>query len=108
MVIVIGSFFASTVEPCLLESLEMIVGGVWVFGQLILFSMLGSRTEPEVFSIFPHVLPLMVTGLCFRFAGIVLALTLAKPTQPVRPCCCPACQEANWSSIWPDVVFCFL
>mmetsp|Transcript_5812 Transcript_5812/g.11646 ORF Transcript_5812/g.11646 Transcript_5812/m.11646 type:complete len:671 (+) Transcript_5812:105-2117(+) len=105
LVIVMGTFFGAVSDSEVLRQVEQTMGGVWVFGQLVLFSMLGSRTETGAFAVFMDVLPIMVVGIAFRLAGVFLATIV---TQPMRPCRCTACRQANWASICPDALFCFL
>jgi len=81
------------------------MGGVWVFGQLILFSMLGSKTDVSVFAQIANVLPLLVVGLCLRFLGVLL---VTAGTLRLRPCTCESCLKANMDSVLTDTVFCFL
>jgi hypothetical protein len=97
LVIVTGSCFASYTEPRLLHEVEGILGGVWVFGQLILFSMLGSRTTPEIMTQLYRVLPVMLVGLSFRFAGVFFGMTLTMKARG---------RKSN--ELLPDVAFCFL
>lgn len=97
LVIVTGSCFASYTEPRLLHEVEGILGGVWVFGQLILFSMLGSRTTPAIMTQLYRVLPVMLVGLSFRFAGVFFGMALTMKARG-RKC----------SELLPDVLFCFL
>lgn len=105
MVIVIGSMFARVVDPEVLHNVELTMGGVWVFGQIMLFSMLGSKTDVGVFAQIASVLPILVVGLCLRFLGVLLVTVI---TLHSRPCTCPACFKANRDSVVTDAVFCFL
>eukprot|EP00930_Biecheleria_cincta_P099293 TRINITY_DN90928_c0_g1_i1.p1 TRINITY_DN90928_c0_g1~~TRINITY_DN90928_c0_g1_i1.p1 ORF type:complete len:638 (-),score=84.00 TRINITY_DN90928_c0_g1_i1:214-2127(-) len=73
IVIVMGSFFGLQAEPELLHCIESTMGGVWVFGQLVLFSMLGSKTDVAVLALLSRVLPMLVVGLFCRFLGVLLA-----------------------------------
>uniref|UniRef100_A0A7S1Q975 Cation/H+ exchanger domain-containing protein n=1 Tax=Alexandrium catenella TaxID=2925 RepID=A0A7S1Q975_ALECA len=78
VVIMTGIFFAATADREVLHDVERTMGGVWIFGQLILFSMLGSRTSLNIFPQFlEHVLPIIVTGLAFRFVGICISIELS-------------------------------
>eukprot|EP00931_Biecheleriopsis_adriatica_P012039 TRINITY_DN11313_c0_g1_i1.p1 TRINITY_DN11313_c0_g1~~TRINITY_DN11313_c0_g1_i1.p1 ORF type:complete len:404 (+),score=51.75 TRINITY_DN11313_c0_g1_i1:93-1214(+) len=79
-VISLGCVFAhfthladQTNNTSVLLSVEEYLNGLWTFGGIILFSMLGSRTEVSVFEIFPQVLPLMGVGVAFRFLGTLAA-----------------------------------
>lgn len=76
MVIMTGVFFAATASQKLLDDIEGIMGGVWIFGQLILFSMIGSRTTMDIFPKFDQVLPVLLVGMVFRFAGIWISIRL--------------------------------
>jgi len=59
-----------------LHEIEGVLGGVWVFGQLILFSMIGSRTTLDIFPEFiPQVLPMLLLGISFRLIGIVIGIS---------------------------------
>eukprot|EP00435_Cladocopium_sp_Y103_P000068 s6477_g1.t1 len=102
MVIMTGVFFAATAPASELHEVEKVMGGVWIFGQLILFSMIGSRTTLDIFPAFwHHVFPMMAFGLGARFLGIFLAingiLTLGLPGHPFQE-----------SMVTIDSTFCFL
>lgn len=102
MVIMTGVFFAATAPESELHEVEKVMGGVWIFGQLILFSMIGSRTTLDIFPAFwHHVFPMMACGLASRFLGIFLAingiLTLGLPGHPFQE-----------SMVKIDSTFCFL
>ncbi|CAE8701520.1 unnamed protein product [Polarella glacialis] len=71
-VIVTSSSFAHIVDPAVLIGVEEYIASIWVFGSIVLFSMLGSKTELSVFGIFFRVVPLMAVGLVLRFAGICM------------------------------------
>eukprot|EP00439_Symbiodinium_sp_Y106_P032489 s2629_g3.t2 len=120
LVIVIGSSFAfacerhetpSPEEGGVLDSVLVIVGGVWTFGQLVLFSMLGSRLDVTVFQQVFHVLPLMVVGQAFRFLGVGLSTILVVKLE-WRTCTCEqadeVCKKSFQATEWPDAMFCFL
>lgn len=118
MVIVTGSTFAwycdTHHQECfkVLEQVDTAMGGVWVFGQLVLFTMIGSKTS---FSIFPDVttvLPIMAVGLLVRFVGVMasmLPMDLAAfqvPTGAADPV-----QRSGDGGARPsldDAFFCFL
>eukprot|EP00441_Pelagodinium_beii_P020736 CAMPEP_0197658170 /NCGR_PEP_ID=MMETSP1338-20131121/45074_1 /TAXON_ID=43686 ORGANISM="Pelagodinium beii, Strain RCC1491" /NCGR_SAMPLE_ID=MMETSP1338 /ASSEMBLY_ACC=CAM_ASM_000754 /LENGTH=596 /DNA_ID=CAMNT_0043234709 /DNA_START=33 /DNA_END=1820 /DNA_ORIENTATION=+ len=77
-VIFTGVFFANACGKEALHEIEAVLGGVWVFGQLILFSMIGSRTTVDIFPEFiPHVLPVLSFGLAFRYFGILIGINLS-------------------------------
>jgi hypothetical protein len=97
LVIVTGTFFAHVADARVLHEVEQIMGGLWVFGQLVLFSMLGSRTTPQILPQIVHVLPVMILGLLARFAGVLLAIFLTLGAR-----------GAKRSTAFHDAVFCFL
>ncbi|CAJ1350394.1 unnamed protein product [Effrenium voratum] len=102
MVIMTGVFFSAAASQLEIHQVERVMGGVWIFGQLILFSMIGSRTTLDIFPAFwKHVFPLMACGLCARFLGIFLAingvLQLDLPGHPFQA-----------SMVMQDTTFCFL
>ncbi|CAE7899347.1 mfsd5 [Symbiodinium microadriaticum] len=116
LVIVIGSSFAYACEihqvegeKGVLDSVLVIVGGVWTFGQLVLFSMLGSRIDVSVFLQILNVLPLMLVGQAFRFAGVWLSTMLVVKLK-WRTCerADEVCQKSFQATEWPDAMFCFL
>ncbi|CAE7749622.1 DEK1, partial [Symbiodinium pilosum] len=103
MVIVTGSVFAMFCEkhcPEILVEVETIMGGVWVFAQLILFAMLGSKTSPSIFPNLVKVLPIMAVGLLARFAGVLVSV---KATAEHR-----GAQNQRWQQMIADACFCFL
>jgi len=102
LVIMTGIFFAASANREVLHDVERTMGGVWIFGQLVLFSMIGSRTTMAIFPQFlEHVLPIIIVGLTFRFAGIFLginiSLILDLPGHPFQRC-----------HVVHDSCFCFL
>mmetsp|Transcript_6550 Transcript_6550/g.15147 ORF Transcript_6550/g.15147 Transcript_6550/m.15147 type:complete len:570 (+) Transcript_6550:42-1751(+) len=102
MVIMTGVFFSAMAPEVDLHQVERVMGGVWIFGQLILFSMIGSRTTLDIFPAFwHHVFPIMACGLAARLLGIFAAingiLILDLPGHPFQP-----------SMVMQDVAFCFL
>mmetsp|Transcript_2140 Transcript_2140/g.5426 ORF Transcript_2140/g.5426 Transcript_2140/m.5426 type:complete len:623 (-) Transcript_2140:65-1933(-) len=136
MVIVTASVFSDRVQEEELHKIENILGGVWVFGQVVLFSMLGTRTRLKVFTRIVDVVPVLGVGLLCRMTGVVCALSI---TRRWRPCIADpdlARQESpetggspgsrnsksrtfsmhdmddnmrlNSASLAPDVMFCFL
>merc|ERR1712170_319902 len=112
LVIVLGTAFAARVDPELLHGIESTLGGVWVFGQLILFGMLGSKTSLEPLqSSAGMIFPCMLVGFVFRFIGVVIGL---HATRSRRTCSAAPTEgehgdfAANSRSIWPDIGFCFL
>ena len=116
LVIVIGSSFAYACErhqvdgeTGVLDSVLVIVGGVWTFGQLVLFSMLGSRIDVSVFLQILNVLPLMLVGQAFRFLGVWLSTILVVKLE-WRTCerADEVCKKSFQATEWPDAMFCFL
>ena len=103
------SIFQKPLTPHL--GVLVIVGGVWTFGQLVLFSMLGSRLDVTVFQQVFHVLPLMVVGQAFRFLGVGLSTILVVKLE-WRTCTCEqadeVCKKSFQATEWPDAMFCFL
>uniref|UniRef100_A0A7S4R9H3 Cation/H+ exchanger domain-containing protein n=1 Tax=Alexandrium monilatum TaxID=311494 RepID=A0A7S4R9H3_9DINO len=101
LVIVTGTCFAAVADRQVLGDVDAVMGGVWVFGQLVLFSMLGSRTSPGIFPQLLHVLPIIGVGLCFRLAGIFVAIGLSLLTGASG-------HPFQRTTIIPDALFCFL
>ncbi|CAK9029688.1 unnamed protein product [Durusdinium trenchii] len=102
MVIMTGVFFSAMASEAEVHQVERVMGGVWIFGQLILFSMIGSRTTLDIFPVFwRHVFPMLACGLIARFAGIFLAingiLIMDLPGHPFHN-----------SMVLVDSTFCFL
>eukprot|EP00930_Biecheleria_cincta_P094456 TRINITY_DN8557_c0_g1_i2.p1 TRINITY_DN8557_c0_g1~~TRINITY_DN8557_c0_g1_i2.p1 ORF type:complete len:557 (-),score=82.56 TRINITY_DN8557_c0_g1_i2:185-1855(-) len=108
LVIVIGSVFAQKTDPEVLHGIENAMAGLWVFGQLVLFSMLGSRTELAIFSKFNDVWPLLAVGLSFRFAGAMCAVFLTQGHRTCNQAGCEKCPQSNKQSFWLDTAFLFL
>lgn len=102
LVIVTGTCFASVVDRQVLQDVEGVMGGVWVFGQLVLFSMLGSRTSFAIFPQLPTVLPIMAVGLSCRLLGVLLATFLTLRTTKREEC------PFSESTALADALFCFL
>lgn len=107
LVICFGASLAATVHPDELHDVETTLGGVWIFGQIVLFSMLGSKTSVDAFRAFPRVLPLMLTGFVCRAIGVRAVIAA---TRRWRTCSrgCQVCVRANTRSAIPDTVFCFI
>lgn len=74
LLIVTGGAFVQFAQKEMLHQVTSTFGTVWVFGQLILFSTLGSRTKMDLFLELPKVVPLIFWGLLFRFLGILLGI----------------------------------
>lgn len=104
MVIVTGSTFAMCCERYnsqnLLAQVEQIMGGVWVFAQLILFAMLGSKTSPSIFPTLVTVLPIMAVGLLARFAGVLLSVRATTAQRRT--------ENQGLGQALADACFCFL
>lgn len=101
-VIMTGMFFAAAADRQVLHDVEHAMGGVWIFGQIILFSMLGSRTPLDIFPQFlDHVFPIIVVGLLARFIGVYCSIhasiILSLPGHPFQR-----------SMVLQDASFCFL
>mmetsp|Transcript_61003 Transcript_61003/g.196518 ORF Transcript_61003/g.196518 Transcript_61003/m.196518 type:complete len:495 (+) Transcript_61003:905-2389(+) len=101
LVIVTGTSFAAVADHNVLHDVEGIMGGVWVFGQLVLFSMLGSRTTPSIFPELINVLPVMAVGITFRFIGVFLGIGLILWTDASG-------HPFKRGMIIQDALFCFL
>jgi hypothetical protein len=95
MVIITGAFFSDFSSPKTLHKVEGVLGGVWVFGQIVLFSMLGSKTKPHIFEKLPDILPLIFVGLAFRLVGNTLTMLITIKLRPK-------------SSLSTSILFCFL
>jgi len=96
LVIVTGSAFGACVSEKVLHGIEATMEGVWVFGQLVLFTMIGSKTELCIFCSLLQVIPIMFCGLACRFLGVFLAMAVVRKGLKRPP-----------SAFLPDVIFCF-
>jgi len=96
-------------NPETVEGVMSVVGGVWIFGQLVLFSMLGSKTDVSVFQQIFAVLPIMIVGKTCRMLGVVAA---TYSTINFRVCESGTdrcnCKEVNLETWRSDALFCFL
>lgn len=101
LVVMTGIFFSAAASDQLLHEIERIMGGVWIFGQLILFSMIGSRTTTDIFPKLSQVLPLLIVGMLFRFIGIWVAIRMTIWLD-LRG------HPFDKSMLWADTTFCFL
>jgi len=108
LVIVIGSAFAQQADPKVMHGIEGVMSGVWVFGQLILFSMLGSRTQLSIFREFHSVWPLVLVGLACRFIGVLCAVYLTRKYRKCSIPDCQDCQKSNEERFWIHTGFLFL
>lgn len=107
LVISTGTCFAAVANHEVLHGVEATMGGVWVFGQLILFTMLGSKTMVEPFAQFPKVFPFMMAGFICRGLAVHLCVYATCSRRSCAPGC-PSCKEANQRSASADGLFCFL
>mmetsp|Transcript_7378 Transcript_7378/g.16167 ORF Transcript_7378/g.16167 Transcript_7378/m.16167 type:complete len:658 (-) Transcript_7378:71-2044(-) len=82
MVIVTASVFSERVAEEDLHQIERILGGVWVFGQVMLFSMLGSRTRLKVFAKIVDIVPILGIGLFARVVGVLCAMLATAKSRP--------------------------
>ncbi|CAL1172024.1 unnamed protein product [Cladocopium goreaui] len=102
---------ATSHNPATVEGVMAIVGGVWIFGQLVLFSMLGSKTDVTVFQQVFAVLPIMLVGQCCRLLGVLVAtystinFRVCDDGGSKLDCKCKANNQQTWRS---DALFCFL
>ncbi|CAE8636437.1 unnamed protein product [Polarella glacialis] len=100
LVIVTGSTFAAAADKHTVHHVEHILGGVWVFGQLVLFTMLGSKTSTAIFPELSRLLPIMAVGLTARFIGVSAAIVLTRRER--------GCEFQNPENTAHDALFCFL
>jgi len=96
LVIVTGASFAKLSEPDILHGLEASLREVWTFGQIFLFSMLGSKITPDLLPQLGQLFPLMLSGLLCRFMGVLLGILLTCSSRE------------RTQSVLPDTLFCFL
>jgi hypothetical protein len=68
--IVVGIAFAGAIDDAILSGVQTALAGTWVFGQIVLFSMLGSRAyDYSPFVQLPRILPIMGAGFVCRCAA---------------------------------------
>eukprot|EP00931_Biecheleriopsis_adriatica_P007853 TRINITY_DN109104_c0_g1_i1.p1 TRINITY_DN109104_c0_g1~~TRINITY_DN109104_c0_g1_i1.p1 ORF type:complete len:409 (-),score=62.99 TRINITY_DN109104_c0_g1_i1:92-1291(-) len=91
MVIVTGSAFARFVDAGVLHGVEEYIASIWVFGSIVLFGMLGSKSSVKVFSEFPRVVPFMVIGLLLRFLGICIVVCIKRRSPKKRSAMADIC-----------------
>jgi hypothetical protein len=112
LVIVLGIVFGDRVTPELLHDVEAVLGGVWVFGQLFLYGMIGSKTTMQPFRASAgSILPCMLFGLLCRAIGIVLGLHVTRRRRAPATADKSTCEvifQANRRSFLFDAGFCFL
>lgn len=104
LVITTAVFFATWARPDDLRDVVGILGGLWNFGQLVLFSMIGSKMSAEPFRRFTTVLPLMLTGFAFRAVGILFCMYVTRRWRVCSPYC-TECKVANRRSFLEDSLF---
>mmetsp|Transcript_45041 Transcript_45041/g.90894 ORF Transcript_45041/g.90894 Transcript_45041/m.90894 type:complete len:584 (-) Transcript_45041:362-2113(-) len=100
LVVAMGTTFAMAADRDVLSDVKGILGGVWVFGQLILFSMIGSGTSLSIVPEIMGILPLIGVGLSARLVGVFVSVFTTRrargcETQPL------------WTTV-QDACFCFL
>uniref|UniRef100_A0A6T1MLI7 Cation/H+ exchanger domain-containing protein n=1 Tax=Alexandrium monilatum TaxID=311494 RepID=A0A6T1MLI7_9DINO len=100
LVVAMGTTFAICSDRSVLREVESIMGGVWVFGQLILFSMIGSGTSLTIVPKIREVLPVMGVGLLMRLVGVFISVFA---TRRARGCE----MQSRWDTA-QDAAFCFL
>ena len=96
MVIITGAFFSDYVSDQTLHKVEGVLGGVWVFGQIVLFSMLGSKTNPQIFAKIPDILPIILVGLACRLVGNALTMVITLNMRQKK------------GDLGKSILFCFL
>lgn len=102
LVIVTGTVFAYVCKnKHELHDIENIMGQLWIFGQLVLFSMLGSKTTPGILPQVGQVLPVMLCGLSMRFVGVFLGMVITTISSG-------GCVSFNLGHCCADTLFCFL
>eukprot|EP00930_Biecheleria_cincta_P097526 TRINITY_DN89226_c0_g1_i1.p1 TRINITY_DN89226_c0_g1~~TRINITY_DN89226_c0_g1_i1.p1 ORF type:complete len:815 (-),score=125.67 TRINITY_DN89226_c0_g1_i1:191-2605(-) len=102
LVIVTGTVFAYICKnKHELHEIENIMGQLWIFGQLVLFSMLGSKTTPGILPQVGHILPIMLCGLSMRFVGVFLGMIITTISYD-------GCVGFNLGHCCADTLFCFL
>lgn len=97
LVIVTGMFFTYFADPMLVHDIENTLGELWVFGGILLFSMLGSKTSTGILPKLVYVLPLMGIGFASRFCGVLAGICLTTKAR-----------GSSMATALPDAAFCFL
>jgi len=105
LALVLGVVMARTMAAKDLEALDGSIGGMWVLGQLALFTLFGSELSPDAFSLrdLVQVFPMMCFGLASRLFGLLFVAT-ATPSS----CACPQCRRITSRSVCADAAFYFL
>eukprot|EP00928_Gymnodinium_smaydae_P076599 TRINITY_DN5964_c0_g4_i2.p1 TRINITY_DN5964_c0_g4~~TRINITY_DN5964_c0_g4_i2.p1 ORF type:complete len:468 (-),score=48.13 TRINITY_DN5964_c0_g4_i2:175-1578(-) len=75
------AFFALYSEHDMLHRMESYMQAMWAFGQLTLFSMLGSRQEWKSVQNLPMIFPIMGVGLASRMVGVVSGVLLTANSR---------------------------
>lgn len=88
----------------IMHDIQHSLDSIWVFGSIVLFGSIGSKTSVSVFKETGNVLPLFIIGQIARFVSIVLVRTV---TMPIRSCKCRACWATNKRLILADSAFYF-
>lgn len=91
-----GACFAQIADHGILHRLEEALQAVWIFGQIFLFSMLGSKITPDLLPQLGNLLPVMLCGLLWRLLGVALGILITSGSRG-RP-----------TTVLPDTLFCFL
>eukprot|EP00438_Fugacium_kawagutii_P016511 Skav225451 [mRNA] locus=scaffold3785:26583:27059:- [translate_table: standard] len=76
-----GACFAQIVDHGILHRLEEALQAVWIFGQIFLFSMLGSKITPDLLPELGNLLPLMLCGLLWRLLGVALGILITSGSR---------------------------
>ena len=74
IVMTMASAFATFVCFSVLHEVEDALAAVWVFGQLILFFVLGSKSRWDDVAIIQQLWPCLLVGLACRALGVLLVL----------------------------------
>jgi hypothetical protein len=88
----------------IMHDIQHSLDSIWVFGSIVLFGSIGSKTTVSVFKETGNVLPLFIVGSLARFLSIVGVRTV---TMPIRSCKCNACWNTNKRLILADSAFYF-
>ncbi|CAE6928614.1 unnamed protein product [Symbiodinium sp. CCMP2456] len=102
LVIITASVFANRCSSAysgedIVKDITTIVGQVWVFGQVFLFSMLGSKMTLDILPELKSLAPVMLCGLLARAMGISLGVLLTVTSR-----------RRTLSQVPSDIGFCFL
>lgn len=100
LVVAMGTTFSIVVDRHTLQDVESILGGLWVFGQLVLFTMIGCGTDLSILGEMRSVLPVMGLGLAVRLVGVFIAVFGTRKAR--------GCEMQSYWSTTKDATFCFL